>query len=56
MTTFTDVGAFAWWLRMIAFSVPFSRDRDRARLVELHESGTPLVIHEQRFLVEARKL
>lgn len=55
MTTFTDVGALAWWLGMIAFSVSFSLERDRARLVELHESGTPLVIRERRFLVEARK-
>ena len=55
VTTFTDVGALAWWLRMIAFSVPFSLEREHARLVQLHESGTPLVIRERRFLVEARK-
>lgn len=55
MMTFSDVGAFAWWLRMIAFAVPFSLEREHARLVQLHESGTSLVIHAQRFLVEARK-
>jgi hypothetical protein len=54
-TTFADVGALAWWLRMISFTVPFSLDRERARLLHLHEVSVPLVVRERRFLVEARK-
>jgi SAM-dependent methyltransferase len=54
-TTFADVGAFAWWLRMISFSVPFSLERERPRLLELHDVRTPLVIRERRFVVEAEK-
>jgi SAM-dependent methyltransferase len=54
-TTFADVGAFAWWLRMISFSIPFSLDDDRERLVELHRAGAPLAVRERRFLVEAQK-
>jgi SAM-dependent methyltransferase len=54
-TTFADIGALVWWLRMIAFSVPFSLERDRDRLIELHEAETPLVLRERRFLLEARK-
>jgi SAM-dependent methyltransferase len=54
-TTFADVGAFAWWLRMISFSVPFSLERERERLIELHDRRVPLVVRERRFLVEARK-
>lgn len=54
-TTFADIGAFAWWLRMVSFSVPLSLERDRDRLVELHQSRTPLVVRERRFLIEARK-
>ena len=53
-TTFADVGAFAWWLRMISFTVPFSLERERAQLVELHEAEVPLVVRERRFLIEAR--
>ncbi len=54
-TTFADVGAFAWWLRMISFSLAFSVGEQRGRLAELHASATPLVVRERRFLVEARK-
>ena len=54
-TTFADIGAFVWWLRMISFSLPFSLERDRDRLIELHQVGTPLLVRERRFLVEARK-
>ena len=54
-TTFADVGAFAWWLRLISFTVPFSLERDRERLIALHERDVPLVVRERRFIVAARK-
>lgn len=54
-TAFADVGAFAWWLRMISFTVPFELEDERERLIELHDVEAPLVVRERRFLVEARK-
>jgi hypothetical protein len=54
--TFADIGAFAWYLNVIPWIVPgFTIDGYRARLLELHERGTPLVIHATRFWLLARK-
>ncbi len=54
--TFADIGAFAWYLSVIPWIVPgFTIEGYRARLLDLHERGTPLVIHATRFWLLARK-
>ena len=54
--TFGDIGAFAWYLRVIPLIVPgFTIDRYRSELLELDEQGATLVIHATRFWLLARK-
>jgi hypothetical protein len=54
--TFADIGAFAWYLRVIPWMVPgFTIGGYRPQLLELHERGTPLVIHATRFWLLAKK-
>ena len=51
-----DSGAFAWYLSVIPWIVPgFTIEAYRARLLDLHKRGTPLVIHATRFWLLARK-
>ncbi len=53
--TFADVGAFAWYLRVIPWMVPgFTIDAHRETLCSLHTSRTPLRIHIPRFWLFAR--
>ncbi len=54
--TFSDVGAFAWYLTVIPWMVPgFSIDTHRTVLRELHQSGIALEIHATRFWLLAGK-
>jgi len=54
--TFADIGAFAWYLSVIPWMVPgFTIGDWRRELVELSDSGTPLVVHATRFWLLARK-
>jgi SAM-dependent methyltransferase len=53
---FADVGALAWWLRMVPWAVPgFEIGRFRDRLAALHAAGGPYVVREPRFWVTARR-
>lgn len=53
---FTDIGAFAWYLRMIPWTVPsFTIDRQRAALERLHDVGAPIVVRGLRFWIEAER-
>lgn len=58
-TVFYDVGAVAYFLRLVVWIVPgFSVEAYRERLAELHqhiEAHGPFVAHATRFLIEARK-
>jgi SAM-dependent methyltransferase len=54
--TFADVGAFAWYLRMVPWSVPaFTIDAHRPALERLHDSGIPIVVRGLRFWLKATK-
>ncbi len=54
--SFSDVGAFAWYLRMVPWAVPaFTIDEHRRALERLHESGVPIVVRGLRFWLSARK-
>lgn len=54
--TFSDVGAFAWYLRMIPWTVPgFTIDAHRPALERLHTSGEPIVVRGLRFWLSATK-
>jgi SAM-dependent methyltransferase len=54
--TFSDVGAFAWYLRMIPWAVPgFTIDAHRTALERLHRSGEPIVVRGLRFWLRAMK-
>jgi hypothetical protein len=57
--TFADVGALAWYLRMIPWTVPgFSIDGDRERLRELHRhirDDGPLIFNMPGFYLVAVK-
>jgi SAM-dependent methyltransferase len=54
--TFTDVGAFAWYLRMIPWTVPgFTIDAHRPALERIHASGAPIVVRGLRFWLSATK-
>ena len=59
ITTFTDVGALAWYLRAVPWAVPsFSIVRDRARLASLHAriaADGPVSIRQPAFWLEAVK-
>jgi SAM-dependent methyltransferase len=53
---FADVGAFAWYLRMIPWTVPdFSIEAHRDALDRLHAGGEPIVVRGLRFWIEAEK-
>ena len=53
-TIFTDIGAFAWYLRMIPWAVPgFRVDDHRDVLARLH--GTEISVRAPRFWLLARK-
>jgi SAM-dependent methyltransferase len=58
-TDFLDVGAFAWYLKAISWTVPaFSIASFRPRLAELHDrlrTVGPLVVRQPRFWLEARR-
>ena len=55
--TFADIGAFAWYLSVIPWIVPgFTIEGYKPRLLDLHERGTPLVIHATRFWLLAKKM
>lgn len=57
--TFADVGALAWYIKMIPWTVPdFTIDKYRDRLQELHEQITrsgPITLPLPGFYLEARK-
>ena len=54
---FTDIGAFAWYLRMIPWTVPdFAIDARREALLALYDRGEPLVLHGLRFWVDAERV
>jgi SAM-dependent methyltransferase len=57
--SFNDVGAVAYFLRKVPWTVPdFSVDRYRERLRAIYEhikTSGPFIAHAQRFLIEARK-
>lgn len=56
---FADIGALAWYLRMVPWTVPgFSISKDRSRLTELHTRITnrgPLSVHLPGFYLIAEK-
>ncbi len=53
---FADVGAFAWYLRMIPWTVPhFSIEAHREALDRLHSLGEPIVLRGLRFWIDAEK-
>jgi SAM-dependent methyltransferase len=53
---FADIGAFAWYLRMVPWTVAgFTIETQRAALVALHDRGEPLVVHGLRFWVDAER-
>jgi hypothetical protein len=58
-TTFNDVGAVVYFLRLVVWIVPdFSVDGYRDRLIALHEQirrEGPFVAHAARFLIETKK-
>jgi hypothetical protein len=58
--TFLDVGALAWYLKVIPWAIPeFSIAGYRSRLAELHaqiESAGALTVNVPHFWLEARKL
>jgi SAM-dependent methyltransferase len=58
-TTFSDAGAFAYWLRAIPWLIEdFSIDEFRTELASLEQRLTaegPLIVEEPAFLVEATK-
>ena len=54
--TFSDVGAFAWYLRMVPWAVPgFTIDAHRPALERLHTSGESIVVRGLRFWLGAMK-
>ena len=54
--TFSDVGALAWYLRMIPWTVPdFSIERYRERLAELHVGRWPIALPLPAFWLGAVK-
>jgi SAM-dependent methyltransferase len=54
--TFADVGAFAWYLRMVPWTVSdFRIEEHRARLEQLDASNLPLVVRGLRFWLRAAK-
>jgi SAM-dependent methyltransferase len=54
--SFADVGALAWWLRMVPWAVPgFEIERFRDQLAALHAKGGPYVVREPRFWLLARR-
>lgn len=54
--TFADVGAFAWYLRMVPWTVPgFAIEDHRARFEEIHTSNLPVVVRGLRFWLRAAK-
>jgi SAM-dependent methyltransferase len=59
VTTFADVGAIAWYLRAVPWTVPgFSIHRDRSRLLDLHAGmrrGGPVSVRLPAFYLEAVK-
>ena len=53
---FADIGAFAWYLRMIPWTVPgFTIDGHRAALERLHDAGEPIVLRGLRFWIDAER-
>ncbi len=53
---FADIGAFAWYLRMIPWTVPgFTIDGHRAALERLHDAGEPIVLRGLRFWIDRGK-
>lgn len=59
VTSFADVGAVAWYLVAVPWTVPgFSPDRDRARLADLHAriaAEGPVHVRLPAFWLDARK-
>jgi SAM-dependent methyltransferase len=54
--TFTDVGAFAWYLRMVPWTVPgFTIEAHRPALERIQALGTPLGVRGLRFWLSAVK-
>jgi len=54
---FTDVGAFAWYLRMIPWAVPgFTIAAHREALERLHATDSPLVLTSLHFWIDALKV
>lgn len=58
-TTFLDIGAFGWYLRLVPWAVPgFTIDGYRDRLIALHErlaAGTALTFDQPMFWLRARR-
>jgi SAM-dependent methyltransferase len=53
---FSDVGAFAWYLRMIPWTVPgFTIDTHRPALERLHHTNEPIVIRSLHFWIDAQR-
>ncbi len=56
---FADIGALAWYLRMVSWAIPgFSPARHRRQLRALHtrmQTKGPLLVRQPRFWLEARK-
>lgn len=59
VTEFADVGAFAWYLKAVPWTVPtFTIEANRAALERLHERlrhDGPLLVHQSAFYLEATK-
>lgn len=59
VTTFADVGAIAWYLRAVPWTVPgFSASEHRSRLADLHARmvrGGPVTVRLPAFYLEATK-
>lgn len=54
---FADIGAFAWYLRMIPWTVPgFTIDAHRAALERIHRDGEPIVLRSLHFWIEAERV
>ena len=55
--TFSDVGAFVWYLRMIPWTVPgFTIDVHLPALERLHTSDGPIVVRGLRFWLSVMKV
>jgi SAM-dependent methyltransferase len=53
---FSDVGAFAWYLRMVPWTVPgFTIEMHRDALERMHTSGGPISLRGLRFWILAMK-